>query len=112
MLCNDNYVFRTNFFTWPHVNLQFQDSLDETDQPDLIMDTGPESRSHLLTDRDPVLGGMQGLCDTAGKISNLSSHYQTCFKLTSEDNGHWVTSIPNSGDLAPSSGHTEIMFGN
>lgn len=52
------------------------------------MDPGPESRSHLLTDRDPVLGGMQGLCDTAGKISNLSSHYQTCFKLTSEDNGH------------------------
>ncbi|XP_005932701.1 hypoxia inducible factor 1 subunit alpha, like isoform X2 [Haplochromis burtoni] len=47
------------------------DSLDETDQPDLIMDPGPESRSHLLTDRDPVLGGMQGLCDTAALMKDI-----------------------------------------
>ncbi|CAI5692718.1 unnamed protein product [Oreochromis niloticus] len=47
------------------------DSLDETDQPDLIMDPVPESRSHLLTDRDPVLGGMQGLCDTAALMKDI-----------------------------------------
>uniref|UniRef100_A0A3Q2UTN7 Hypoxia inducible factor 1 subunit alpha, like n=1 Tax=Haplochromis burtoni TaxID=8153 RepID=A0A3Q2UTN7_HAPBU len=37
----------------------------------LIMDPGPESRSHLLTDRDPVLGGMQGLCDTAALMKDI-----------------------------------------
>ncbi|KAM6932935.1 hypoxia inducible factor 1 subunit alpha, like [Xenentodon cancila] len=41
-------------------------SLEETDQSDLILDPGPVPvRSQLLTDRDPVLGGIQGLCDTA-----------------------------------------------
>uniref|UniRef100_A0A3B4H094 Hypoxia-inducible factor 1-alpha-like n=1 Tax=Pundamilia nyererei TaxID=303518 RepID=A0A3B4H094_9CICH len=37
----------------------------------LIMDPEPESRSHLLTDRDPVLGGMQGLCDTAALMKDI-----------------------------------------
>lgn len=44
-----------------------QDSLEQTDQSDILLDSGPSGRSHLLTDRDPVLGGIQGLCDTAGK---------------------------------------------
>uniref|UniRef100_A0A3B5LXU4 Hypoxia inducible factor 1 subunit alpha, like n=1 Tax=Xiphophorus couchianus TaxID=32473 RepID=A0A3B5LXU4_9TELE len=38
-----------------------QGSLEDGDQPDLILDSG---RSQLLTDRDPVLSE---LCDTAGK---------------------------------------------
>ncbi|XP_030600675.1 hypoxia inducible factor 1 subunit alpha, like isoform X2 [Archocentrus centrarchus] len=47
------------------------DSLEEADQPDVILDPGPEGRSHLLTDRDPVLGGMQGLCDTAALMKDI-----------------------------------------
>lgn len=53
----------TIFFFKLHV----QDCLEETDQPDLILDPDPGCRSQLLTDRDPILGGMSGLCDTAGK---------------------------------------------
>ncbi|KAM3615488.1 uncharacterized protein V6R79_002919 [Siganus canaliculatus] len=47
-------------------------SLHETDQSDLILEPGPlEGRSHLLTDRDPLLGGVQGLCDTAALMRDL-----------------------------------------
>lgn len=48
-------------------NLHLQESLEETKQSDLILDSSRARRSQLLTDRDPILGGMQGLCDTAGK---------------------------------------------
>ncbi|KAM4566408.1 hypoxia inducible factor 1 subunit alpha, like isoform 2-T2 [Odontesthes bonariensis] len=43
----------------------------ETDQSDLILDPGPGVRSQMLTDRDPVLGGMQGLCDTAALMRDV-----------------------------------------
>uniref|UniRef100_A0A3Q1CEI8 Hypoxia inducible factor 1 subunit alpha, like n=1 Tax=Amphiprion ocellaris TaxID=80972 RepID=A0A3Q1CEI8_AMPOC len=41
-------------------------SLEEVDPSDLLLDPGPGHRSRLLTGRDPVLGGIQGLCDTTG----------------------------------------------
>ncbi|XP_038161198.1 hypoxia inducible factor 1 subunit alpha, like isoform X1 [Cyprinodon tularosa] len=43
-------------------------SLEDTDQPDLILDSG---RSQLLTDRDPVLGGAPELCDTAALMRDI-----------------------------------------
>ncbi|XP_022053770.2 hypoxia inducible factor 1 subunit alpha, like isoform X1 [Acanthochromis polyacanthus] len=46
-------------------------SLEEADPSDLLMDSGPKHRSRLLTDRDPVLGGVQGLCDTAALMKNI-----------------------------------------
>lgn len=49
------------FFAFP-----LQDSLDETNQSDMVLDLEPRGRSHLLTDKDPLFGGIQGLCDTAG----------------------------------------------
>ncbi|XP_031719429.1 hypoxia inducible factor 1 subunit alpha, like [Anarrhichthys ocellatus] len=45
--------------------------LEETDQLDLFLDPMAEGRSHLLTDRDPVLGGTQGLCDTAALMRDI-----------------------------------------
>ncbi|KAM6932255.1 hypoxia inducible factor 1 subunit alpha, like [Lycodopsis pacificus] len=45
--------------------------LEETDQSDLFLDPMAEGRSHLLTDRDPVLGGTQGLCDTAALMRDI-----------------------------------------
>ncbi|KAG7478517.1 hypoxia-inducible factor 1-alpha-like [Solea senegalensis] len=45
--------------------------LEDTDQSDLILDLAPRGRSKLLTDRDPVLGGMQGLCDTAALMRDV-----------------------------------------
>ncbi|XP_017296178.1 hypoxia inducible factor 1 subunit alpha, like [Kryptolebias marmoratus] len=51
------------------------DSLEEADQSDLVLDPvldpGSEPRSRLLTDRDPVLGGVQGLCNTAALMRNM-----------------------------------------
>ncbi|XP_071352045.1 hypoxia inducible factor 1 subunit alpha, like isoform X2 [Trachinotus anak] len=47
------------------------DSLEETNQSDLLLDPGPGGRSQLLTDRDPILGGMQGLCDTAALMRDI-----------------------------------------
>uniref|UniRef100_A0A673BMR5 Hypoxia-inducible factor 1-alpha-like n=1 Tax=Sphaeramia orbicularis TaxID=375764 RepID=A0A673BMR5_9TELE len=41
--------------------------LDETDQSELEVGQSRKGRSQLLTDRDPILGGVQGLCDTSGK---------------------------------------------
>lgn len=32
----------------------------------MVLDLEPRGRSHLLTDKDPLFGGIQGLCDTAG----------------------------------------------
>ncbi|KAE8294944.1 Hypoxia-inducible factor 3-alpha [Larimichthys crocea] len=46
--------------------------LDETDQSDLVLDPRPGGRSRLLTDRDPLLGGIQGLCDTAALMRDIS----------------------------------------
>ncbi|CAN9511121.1 unnamed protein product [Ophioblennius macclurei] len=43
------------------------DSLQEAEQADLLVDPKPRGRCQLLTDKDPVLGGIQGLCDTASK---------------------------------------------
>ncbi|XP_047247069.1 hypoxia inducible factor 1 subunit alpha, like isoform X1 [Girardinichthys multiradiatus] len=45
-----------------HLSHRLLGSLEDTDQSDLILDSG---RSQLLTDRDPVLGGVSELCDTA-----------------------------------------------
>ncbi|XP_023266086.1 hypoxia-inducible factor 3-alpha-like isoform X2 [Seriola lalandi dorsalis] len=47
------------------------DCLEETNQSDLILDPGPGGRSQLLTDRDPILGGIQGLCDTAALMRDI-----------------------------------------
>ncbi|XP_069574393.1 hypoxia inducible factor 1 subunit alpha, like [Brachyistius frenatus] len=49
--------------------------LEEADQSDLTLDPGPGPRgcSQLLTDRDPVLGGIQGLCDTAVLMRDIFS---------------------------------------
>ncbi|XP_061733531.1 hypoxia-inducible factor 1-alpha-like isoform X1 [Nerophis ophidion] len=33
--------------------------------------SGPQGRSHLLTDRDPIFGGMRGLCDTAALMKDI-----------------------------------------
>ncbi|XP_053177173.1 hypoxia inducible factor 1 subunit alpha, like isoform X1 [Scomber japonicus] len=46
-------------------------SLEETDQSDLLLDPGPEGRSKLLTDRDPILGGGQGICETAALMREI-----------------------------------------
>ncbi|XP_041850142.1 hypoxia inducible factor 1 subunit alpha, like [Melanotaenia boesemani] len=46
-------------------------SLEETDQSDLILDPILEVHSQLLTDKDPVLGGIQGLCDTAALMRDI-----------------------------------------
>ncbi|XP_054649916.1 hypoxia inducible factor 1 subunit alpha, like [Dunckerocampus dactyliophorus] len=43
--------------------------LEETGQSEV--GPGPRGRSHLLTDRDPVLGGMRGLCDTAALMRDI-----------------------------------------
>uniref|UniRef100_A0A3Q2PYL9 Hypoxia inducible factor 1 subunit alpha, like n=1 Tax=Fundulus heteroclitus TaxID=8078 RepID=A0A3Q2PYL9_FUNHE len=43
-------------------------SLEDSDQPDLILVSG---RSQLLTDRDPVLGGVSELCDTAALMRDI-----------------------------------------
>nr|XP_057935499.1 hypoxia inducible factor 1 subunit alpha, like isoform X2 [Doryrhamphus excisus] len=43
--------------------------LEETGQSEVGF--GPQGRSHLLTDRDPVLGGMKGLCDTAALMRDI-----------------------------------------
>ncbi|XP_078140076.1 hypoxia inducible factor 1 subunit alpha, like [Centroberyx gerrardi] len=45
--------------------------LEETDQSDLELEPRPRRRSQLLTDRDPVLGGMQGVCDTAALMRDI-----------------------------------------
>ncbi|XP_060903216.1 hypoxia inducible factor 1 subunit alpha, like isoform X2 [Labrus mixtus] len=49
------------------------DSLEETDQSDLALLMGSGGRSQLLTDRDPLLGGVQGLCDTAALMWDIFS---------------------------------------
>ncbi|KAG7274621.1 hypothetical protein CRUP_009664, partial [Coryphaenoides rupestris] len=49
------------------------DCLDDPDQSDLDLEPRPQRRSQLLTDRDPVLGGIQGLCDTAGLMRDIFS---------------------------------------
>ncbi|CAK6957819.1 hypoxia inducible factor 1 subunit alpha%2C like isoform X2 [Scomber scombrus] len=46
-------------------------SLEETDQSDLLLDPGPEGWSKLLTDRDPILGGGQGICETAALMREI-----------------------------------------
>ncbi|XP_053278940.1 hypoxia inducible factor 1 subunit alpha, like isoform X2 [Pleuronectes platessa] len=45
--------------------------LDCLDQSDLSLDLGPGARSPLLTDRDPVLGGVQGLCETEALMRDI-----------------------------------------
>lgn len=48
--------------------------LDETDQSDLFLGPGPAGPSRLLTDKDPLLGGVQGLCDTAALMRDIFTH--------------------------------------
>ncbi|KAF6732394.1 Hypoxia-inducible factor 1-alpha [Oryzias melastigma] len=45
--------------------------LEDNDQTDLILESGPGKCSQLLTDKDPVLGGIQSLCDTAGLMRDV-----------------------------------------
>uniref|UniRef100_A0A4W5JK83 Hypoxia inducible factor 1 subunit alpha, like n=1 Tax=Hucho hucho TaxID=62062 RepID=A0A4W5JK83_9TELE len=45
------------------------DCLEDADSPELGPD--PHRRSQLLTDRDPILGEAQGLCDTADLMRDL-----------------------------------------
>ncbi|XP_070762079.1 hypoxia inducible factor 1 subunit alpha, like [Enoplosus armatus] len=45
--------------------------LEETDQSDSVLDLGPGMQSRLLTDRDPLLGGIQGLCSTAALMRDM-----------------------------------------
>ncbi|XP_028320579.1 hypoxia inducible factor 1 subunit alpha, like isoform X2 [Gouania willdenowi] len=47
------------------------DCLGDVDQSDLVLDVGTHGRSQLLTDSDPVLGGVLGLCDTTALIKDL-----------------------------------------
>lgn len=54
------------------------DCLQETDQSDLVLLPGPGGRSQLLTDRDPLLGGVQGLCDTAALMRDMFSSRPPC----------------------------------
>ncbi|XP_074535128.1 hypoxia inducible factor 1 subunit alpha, like [Halichoeres trimaculatus] len=49
------------------------DCLQETDQSDLVLLRGSGGRSQLLTDRDPLFGGVQGLCDTAALMGDMFS---------------------------------------
>ncbi|MEQ2172250.1 hypothetical protein GOODEAATRI_019183, partial [Goodea atripinnis] len=51
-----------------HLSHRLLGSLEDTDQSDLILDSG---RSQLLTDRDPVLGGVSELCDTAALMRDI-----------------------------------------
>lgn len=44
---------------------------EETDQSNSFLDPWPGGRSQLLTDRDPILGGIQGLCDTAALMRDI-----------------------------------------
>ncbi|XP_034723444.1 hypoxia inducible factor 1 subunit alpha, like [Etheostoma cragini] len=50
---------------------RFLGSLEETYQSDVFLDSGPGIKNPLLTDRDPVLGGIQGLCDTAALMRDI-----------------------------------------
>ncbi|TDH15399.1 hypothetical protein EPR50_G00030450 [Perca flavescens] len=50
---------------------RFLGCLEETYQSDLFLESGPGRKNPLLTDRDPILGGMQGLCDTASLMRDL-----------------------------------------
>ncbi|XP_031160052.1 hypoxia inducible factor 1 subunit alpha, like isoform X2 [Sander lucioperca] len=50
---------------------RFLGSLEETYQSDLFLDSGPGRKNPLLTDRDPILGGIQGLCDTAALMRDI-----------------------------------------
>ncbi|XP_041796050.1 hypoxia inducible factor 1 subunit alpha, like isoform X2 [Chelmon rostratus] len=45
--------------------------LDEADQSDVVLGPGARGQSRLLTDRDPLLGGIQGLCDTSALIRDV-----------------------------------------
>ncbi|MEQ2215887.1 hypothetical protein XENOCAPTIV_007342, partial [Xenoophorus captivus] len=58
-----------------HLSHRLLGSLEDTDQSDLILDSG---RSQLLTDRDPVLGGVSELCDTAGKNKRSNRNLPQC----------------------------------
>ncbi|XP_042342053.1 hypoxia inducible factor 1 subunit alpha, like isoform X3 [Plectropomus leopardus] len=47
--------------------------LEETDQSESFLDPVPRGRTQLLTDRDPVLGGIQGHCNPAG-VKHTHTH--------------------------------------
>ncbi|XP_073318730.1 hypoxia inducible factor 1 subunit alpha, like [Pagrus major] len=48
--------------------------LEETDQSDLYLGPGLAGTSRLLTDKDPLLGGIQGLCETAALMRDIFTH--------------------------------------
>ncbi|XP_029965020.1 hypoxia inducible factor 1 subunit alpha, like isoform X1 [Salarias fasciatus] len=58
--------------------LRPQDSLQDAEQADLLVDLEPGGRCQLLTDRDPVLGGVQGLCDTAALMRDVFVARPSC----------------------------------
>ncbi|CAJ1064822.1 hypoxia inducible factor 1 subunit alpha%2C like isoform X2 [Xyrichtys novacula] len=49
------------------------DCLGEMDQSDLALLSGSGRRSQMLSDRDPLLGGVHGLCDTAALMADSFS---------------------------------------
>lgn len=69
--CRYMHTIKTNFdmehhyascadFLLPFLILFFlKDCLDETNEPDLLLDPDPVKKSHLLTDKDPLLGCVQ-----------------------------------------------------
>lgn len=68
------YMFSDFFLFLFHV----QGSLEETDQSDLLLGPCLGERSKLLTDRDPILGGREGICETAGRIlTHTHTHRHT-----------------------------------
>lgn len=50
-----------------------QDCLEDGEEPDSGLEPERGGRSQLLTDKDPLLGGLQGLSDAAGERNALTS---------------------------------------
>ncbi|CAB1348731.1 unnamed protein product [Coregonus sp. 'balchen'] len=53
------------------LNYTLLDCPEDADSPELELGPHPCRRSQLLTDRDPILGEAQGLCDTAALMRDL-----------------------------------------
>ncbi|XP_041733581.1 hypoxia-inducible factor 1-alpha isoform X2 [Coregonus clupeaformis] len=53
------------------LNYTLLDCPEDADSPELELGPRPCRRSQLLTDRDPILGEAQGLCDTAALMRDL-----------------------------------------
>lgn len=73
--------FQANFFK----SILLQDCLEDSEEPDSGLEPERGGRSQLLTDKDPLLGGLQGLSDTAGEkntlISSTSLEHRYCVTM-------------------------------